>query len=1017
MVTSISTRQNKTNYDDTFPLSSDEFICSFSDSYSSPRSSFESAHRSERSHNVTDSNIVTPTNSPHLKTCNHDNEANNVQRLLSELHNLQEQSSRQNREYERAIRRALLENEYVRKINAKLVAKLESQTSEEENTKTSLKRLESVAQCYKDLMVELVDGKRNAEERAVELEGRNRTLARELEITADISRKQQMEMDKILSESREKDAKLKELEREGHETDGIVTELRNSLLISSHTYNKLRIELNTVIGERENARLKVEELLMEKDDDVLRRVNAEAAFAKAKRELNELRQRLNTFSVAQKITSLQGENDVNGMVMILGREKGELQSHAEFEMEDSVHGKSTWEIVTTAVEQSTSEHAAGLSEPEKEKENFLIQLQSMVAESAEREAKILTITTAMEKRPPGDVLVTEDGSSLYASRMADLVAENPDLREQVATKKDALQDLTRNSRALVDITADRDMPVLKLKNITAEKEESDLLLLTTTEQIGTSNTDVNHLSKTHKTTRVELAAANEEVSAMKNELILTKELLEKANAMEVFLRCQLKSTNEALDSMTLKFKSAAEEIALLKVCIDDFSGVLKPAETGSGENRVCCRGACDSNYVSSDDAKLESVSDSAELDRNQNYHISIFTAMKSVVQSLQSQNNDLLTVLACAKNETEEKSKELCKLESANNVLNQSNQQLMEEIEKASIKCDHFQLQLDQASDAAERKISFLNTKLLQQMKEHNKLDNLVMSLEKEKEDALAHISVLTGELCKASKSASVQQKELQQRFQLCELDRKSILAHSKGLTSELKNATDKVASLMLSSRDEKKSSESLQNQLSNLKVMLDESTVLLSKKSKEIIILQEHNAKFHEKLERRMLKEKELCRTIKLLKNELDDCKLDLSTTSDQLKLLEADNDCLHEQVKVQNDEIVLLRLQKNDAEAHVKGYECSVRSLCLSYGLTHPGPSCDEMLVILESECSKQRDRTNSMEMELEAVQDENAILEQQVHFLSKEVSKCNRENRELSATIAALKNCKCTNVLHSG
>ncbi|KAL7517347.1 hypothetical protein ACHAWX_002276 [Stephanocyclus meneghinianus] len=1014
MVTSISTRQNKTNYDDTFPLSSDEFICSFTDSNSSPRSSFESAHRSERYHNVTDSNIVTPTNSPHLKTCNHDNEANNVQRLVSELHNLQEQSSRQNREYERAIRRALLENEYVRKINAKLVAKLESQTSEEENTKTSLKRLESVVQCSKDLIVEMVDGKRNAEERAVELEGRNRTLARELEITADISRRQQMEMEKILSESREKDDKLKELEREGHETDGIVTELRNSLLISSHTYNKLRIELNTVIGERENARLKVEELLMEKDDDVLRRVNAEAAFAKAKRELNELRQRLNTFSVAQKITSLQGENDVNGMVMILGREKGELQSHAEFEMEDSVHGESTLEIV----EQGTSERAAELSEPEKENENFLIQLQSKVAESAEREEKITSITRTMEKMPPGDVLVTEDGSSLYASRMADLVAENPDLREQVETRKDALQDSTKNSRALVNITADRDMLALTSKNITAEKEESDLLLLTMTEQIGTLNTDLNHLSTTHKTTCLKLAAANEEVSAMKNELILTKELLEKGNAMVVFLRCQLKSTNEALDSMTLKFKSATEEIALLKDCIDDFSGVLKPAETRSGENSVCCRGACDSSYVSSDHAKLESLSDSTELDRNQNYHISVFTAMKSVVQSLQSQNNDLLTSLACAKNEMEEKSKELCKLESANNVLNQSHQQLMEEIEKASIKCDHFQLQLDQASDAAERKISFLNTKLLQQMKEHKKLDNLVMSLEKEKEDALAHISVLNGELCKASKSASVQQKELQQRFQLCELDRKSILAHSKGLTSELKNATDKVASLILSSRDEKKSSERLQNQLSNLKVMLDESTVLVSKKSKEIIILQEHNAKFHEKLERRMLKEKELCRTIKLLKNELDDCKLDLSTTSDQLKLLEADNDCLHEQVKVQNDEIVLLRLQKNDAEAHVKDYECSVRSLCLSYGLTQlPGPSFDEMLVILESECSKQRDRTNSMEMELEAVQDENAILEQQVHFLSKEVSKCNRENRELSATIAALKNCKCTNVLHSG
>jgi chromosome segregation ATPase len=145
----------------------------------------------------------------------------------------------------------------------------------------------------------------------------------------------------------------------------------------------------------------------------------------------------------------------------------------------------------------------------------------------------------------------------------------------VATLKDELQNLRKNSRAVTDITTDRDMLALKLKNLTVENEASDLLVLTMIKQIGTLNTDLNLLSTTNKTTCLELMAAEEEVSAMKNELISTKELLEKANAKATSLSCQLTSTNEALDSMVRKFKSVTDEIDLLKNCIDDFVSISK----------------------------------------------------------------------------------------------------------------------------------------------------------------------------------------------------------------------------------------------------------------------------------------------------------------------------------------------------------------------------------------------------------------------------------------------------------
>ena len=57
-----------------------------------------------------------------------------------------------------------------------------------------------------------------------------------------------------------------------------------------------------------------------------------------------------------------------------------------------------------------------------------------------------------------------------------------------------------------------------------------------------------------------MIGALEEVSAMKNGLVLIKELLGTAYAMVASLYCQLMLTNEAPDSRTPKFKFAIDEI-------------------------------------------------------------------------------------------------------------------------------------------------------------------------------------------------------------------------------------------------------------------------------------------------------------------------------------------------------------------------------------------------------------------------------------------------------------------------
>lgn len=67
----------------------------------------------------------------------------------------------QNTAYQRAIRRAVLENDYVSKINSKLVQKLELQTREQGYSEKDLAEVQSICEKMKQLVTELADAKNN----------------------------------------------------------------------------------------------------------------------------------------------------------------------------------------------------------------------------------------------------------------------------------------------------------------------------------------------------------------------------------------------------------------------------------------------------------------------------------------------------------------------------------------------------------------------------------------------------------------------------------------------------------------------------------------------------------------------------------------------------------------------------------------------------------------------------------------------------------------------------------------
>jgi hypothetical protein len=134
MANPISPQQQNSDLSAHTSSSSGQFIYSFSDASSSHPTSNQSDCSSTRV------NIVSPSNKTDKQV------EDEKSHLLSQLHNLRQQSSHQSLQYERAIRRALLENEYVRKINVKLVTKLNSLEEDSGGVKSSLQMLDSVVQ-------------------------------------------------------------------------------------------------------------------------------------------------------------------------------------------------------------------------------------------------------------------------------------------------------------------------------------------------------------------------------------------------------------------------------------------------------------------------------------------------------------------------------------------------------------------------------------------------------------------------------------------------------------------------------------------------------------------------------------------------------------------------------------------------------------------------------------------------------------------------------------------------------
>ena len=917
--------------------SSNQYIYSFSDASASIQS--PSLHDSV--------NAVTPSSS-HRQIVETDED----QQLKEQLHNLRQESSQQTQKYERAIRRALLENEYVRKINVKLIAKLQYLEEEEDNVKSSLQMLDAVVHQSKQCMREMEVTKQNAMGRCRDLEGRNRQLFTELNITSNEVQRQKLKMETMQSTSVERDARMKQMEIASQKQDEMVAFLRDSLETSSQSYNKLRINLNTVLGERENARFEVERLQIEKDDDLLRRIDAEAHMAKSKREIEELRKRLRTFEETKHDATLDGE-------------EGDLNSSVT-KIEESWDEK--LEMVKAAMEQATSDQA------EVDEVKFApakaLSRDPGSDEDTERATMLRHFVTGMD-RASSECEQNDDDPIQATSKANELYAENVDLRKQVTMLKEGLQDFEKIRDAIADISAERDMLFLKLESASKCRSAD------------------NH---TMEEKQDELVASHEEVEELRGALTMATEKLQKSDAEKSSLLSQLVSV-------------AGERDELNAYLIHLNKNLLDPTN-------------CTSTYDGGESEIYQSES-------SQNVYMNIkskFQSMQSAIQCLQDSLNgekkkveELHAHMADVEMSTQEKmrmlnalldekQRQISSLQSENRVLSQTKHQIMSEMEERSAKHDHVQLQLDQASEFLEElrvqlssRSTILDDELTRQKEEREELDAIVVSLKADKEKALTLASELEDQIRESKKSSS----QLQEQVELLQVGRVLLLEQKSELIKELQNASEKTNFMRQSLKEVENSNKSIREQLSTSKRKVDEHIALEFKRAQENNLLQQQNTELVESLQSKINMLIDSRKFIQQLQKELSDYKIGLATVYQNIKSQNIEIELLRKQVSEQNEDLKLLRLQKSEADSLLIDREQQLQSFC--YDLL-PGEhddsnlTFDELMFLLKSEASNQQ-------LKLEEATDENAILEQQVYILSKQVSECRRENKELLRGAVAL------------
>lgn len=266
----------------------------------------------------------------------------------------------QNTAYQRAIRRAVLENDYVSKINNKLVQKVELQTREQGHSDKDLVQVQSICEDMKQLITELADGKNDAEE--------NVRL-----LTSNVAK---MELAMIAQEGR-------------------VEELTSSAETTEDQINKLVADKDALNREVLSLRERKDELEKEKKG---------VSEALAVGNQSESKDEADAVSKAALQLISEKEELAKGLLkMRLSHDKttSELQSLQK-----------RFEDAEQANESRISELTDAKLDAEKQVEELISSVEKMEAEASAKDERVLELTSTIESKEEQNKILLADKEAL-----------------------------------------------------------------------------------------------------------------------------------------------------------------------------------------------------------------------------------------------------------------------------------------------------------------------------------------------------------------------------------------------------------------------------------------------------------------------------------------------------------------------------------------------------------------------------------------------------------------------------
>eukprot|EP00985_Skeletonema_marinoi_P016488 scaffold8884_cov139-Skeletonema_marinoi.AAC.1 len=266
----------------------------------------------------------------------------------------------QNTAYQRAIRRAVLENDYVSKINNKLVQKVELQTREQGHSDKDLVQVQSICEDMKQLITELADGKNDAEE--------NVRL-----LTSNVAK---MELAMIAQEGR-------------------VEELTSSAETTEDQINKLVADRDALNSEVLSLRERKEEL--EKEKKGVSEALAVGNQSESKDEADAVSK------AALQLISEKEELAKELLKMRLSHDKttSELQSLQK-----------RFEDAEQANESRISELTDAKRDAEKQVEELISSVEKMEAEASAKDERVLELTSTIESEEEQNKILLADKEAL-----------------------------------------------------------------------------------------------------------------------------------------------------------------------------------------------------------------------------------------------------------------------------------------------------------------------------------------------------------------------------------------------------------------------------------------------------------------------------------------------------------------------------------------------------------------------------------------------------------------------------